>query len=76
LLYDDGERLTIAEQRGYGLEFNDEREFVDNYMVIRVQQKSKKKIKKFWSWMEEARNSPKCISPFLPATVRQCIITL
>ena len=24
---------------------NDEREFVDNYMVIRVQQKSKKKIK-------------------------------
>ena len=46
MLYDDGERLTIAEQRGYGLEFNDEREFVDNYKVIRVQQKSKKQIKK------------------------------
>ena len=50
---------------------SDEREFVDNYMVIRVPQK----VKKSYPWMEEARNSAKCISPFLLATGRQCIIT-
>lgn len=50
---------------------NDEREFVDNYMVIRVPQK----VKESYPWMEEAQNLLKCIFPFLPATVRQCVIT-
>ena len=50
---------------------NDEREFVDNYMVIRVPQK----VKESYPRMEEAQNLLKCIFPFSPATVRQCIIT-
>ena len=50
---------------------NDEREFVDNYMEIRVPQK----VKESYPRMEEAQNLLKCILPFSPATVRQCVIT-
>ena len=46
---------------------NDEREFVDNYMVIRVPQK----VKESYPRMEEAQNLLKCIFLFLPASVRQ-----
>ena len=50
---------------------NDERDFVDNYMEIRVPQK----VKESYPRMEEAQNLLKCILPFSPATVRQCVIT-